>query len=50
MPSHAPLLIVFDPTNQFTRVISLDKADMSPGLLQSLGQLQRSLSAPEPAR
>jgi thiol:disulfide interchange protein DsbG len=45
LPVKAPLLVVFDPTSQFTRVLSLDKTPLAPGLVQSLDQLQRSLSS-----
>jgi hypothetical protein len=39
-----PSMIVFDPNSQFTRAISLQKTGMSPGLVQSLAALQRSLA------
>jgi len=41
-----PSLIVFDPNTQFTRAISLEKAEFSPGLFQGLAQLQRQIQAP----
>lgn len=41
----APLLAVFDPDSQFTRVIGLNRSDLSPGLLQGLSALQSSLGA-----
>lgn len=39
-----PSMIVFDPNSQFTRAISLEKSDLSPGLVQSMAALQRSLT------
>lgn len=43
MPAKSPLMVVFDPTSQFARVVSFAGGNVSPAVVHSLGALQNAL-------